>query len=331
MNRRDLLRTGIGVAALTALTAFVRETAAQGRYPEYPIRFIAPRAAGGVVDIAGRMWADRMTPYLGSRFIIENQTGGGGTIGATAVARAAPDGYTLLAGSGSELVVSYLIANKPTYDPINDFAAITINAVTVPAIMVRADLPVRTVPELVAYAKANRGKLSYGSAGAGTVGNLCGELFKQLTGLHDIVHVPYKGGNAALADLYGGQLPIVVASVSTQTMEMHKAGKLRILVASAQRRLTGAPEVPIGKDVGYPDFIAEMFMGVFAPAQTPRAIIDRISDASKQVMAQKDFQERLIQNGFEPVFDSGPEEAAAYLKVEIARWRPILEASGMKN
>jgi tripartite-type tricarboxylate transporter receptor subunit TctC len=329
MNRRELLTTGIGLTALTASS--LRPAAAQGKYPEYPIRFIAPRSAGGVVDIAGRMWADRMTPYLGGRFIIENQTGGGGTIGATAVARAAPDGYTLLAGSGSELVVSYLMASKPTYDPLKDFAAITINAVTVPAIMVRADLPIHNVAELIAYAKANRGKLSYGSAGAGTVGNLCGELFKHLTGLQDIVHVPYKGGNAALADLYGGQIPFVVASVSAQTINAQKAGKLRIIVASAQNRLTGAPDVPIGKDVGYPDFIAEMFMGAFAPAKTPRAIIDQISDASKKVMADREFQHKLIENGFEPILDSNPEQAAAYLKAEITRWRPILEASGLKN
>jgi len=329
MNRRELFKSGIGLAALTAAGPW--PAAAQSKYPEYPIRLIAPRAAGGVVDIAGRMWADRMTPHLGSRFIIENQTGGGGTLGATAVARATPDGYTLLAGSGSELVVSYLISQKPTYDPIRDFAAITINAVTVPAIMVRADLPIHSVPELIAYAKAHRGKLSYGSAGAGTVGNLCGELFKHLTGLSDIVHVPYKGGNAALADLYGGQIPFVVASVSAQTIAAEKAGKLRILVASGQNRLTGAPHVPIGKDVGYPDFIAEMFMGAFAPAKTPRAIIDQISDASKRVMADQDFQGKLIENGFEPILDSNPEQAEAYLKAEIARWRPILETSGLKN
>jgi tripartite-type tricarboxylate transporter receptor subunit TctC len=124
---------------------------------------------------------------------------------------------------------------------------------------------------------------------------------------------------------------MVVASVSAQTLELERAGKLRILVASAQRRLTGAPNVPIGADVGYPDFLAEMFMGAFAPAKTPRAIIDQISDASKKVMADKAFQERLIHNGFEPVFDSGPEQASAYLKAEITRWRPILETSGLKH
>jgi len=331
MNRRELLTRGLALGSLTTTAAMARPAFAQARYPEYPIRFIAPRAAGGVVDIAGRLWADRMGPYLGARFIVENQTGGGGTLGAVAVARAAPDGYTLLAGSGSELVISYLIATKPAYDPINDFAAITINAVTVPGIMVSTALPVRTVPELVAYAKANLGKLSYGSPGSGTVGNLCGELFKQLTGLPDIVHVPYKGGNNALADLYGGQIPMVSTSVSQQTVEAEKAGKLRMLVAAGTRRLTAAPDVPIGAEVGYPDLIAEMFMGAFAPAKTPRTIIDEISDASKKVMADKDFQRRLIENGFEPILDSDPAQATAYLKADIARWRPIIASSGLKN
>lgn len=331
MNRRALLTRGLALGSLIATAATRRPAFAQGHYPQYPIRFIAPRAAGGVVDIAGRLWADRMSQRLGARFIVENQTGAAGTLGAMTVARAAADGYTLLAGSGSELVVSYLIATKPAYDPINDFAAITINAVTVPGIMVSSALPVHSVPELIAYAKANPGKLAYGSPGAGTVGNLCGELFKQLTGLRDIVHVPYKGGNNALADLYGGQIPMVSTSVSQQTVEAEKAGKLRMLVAAGSRRLTGAPQVPIGADVGYPDLIAEMFMGAFAPARTPRAIIDQISDASKKVMADADFQRRLIENGFEPILDSDPDQATAYLKNEIARWRPILEAAGFKN
>ena len=311
----------------TAGTA--RPTFAQPRYPQYPIRFIAPRAAGGVVDIAGRLWADRMSHHLGARFIVENQTGGGGTLGTVAVARAPSDGYTLLAGTGSELVITYLMTNKSAYDPISDFAAITINAVAVPGIMVSTALPVHTVPELIAYAKANPGKLSYGSPGSGTIGNLCGELFKQLTGLHDIVHVPYKGGNNALADLYGGQIPMVSTSVSQQTVAAEKAGKLRMLVAAGTRRLTGAPDVPIGADVGYPDLIAEMFMGAFAPAKTPRAIIEQLLNASKKVMADEDFQRRL--NRFEPILGSDPDHAAAYLKREILRWRPILEAARIQE
>ncbi len=326
MRRRSVLALGLGSVAGVAFR--VLPAVAEEHYPEYPIRMIAPRSAGGVVDVAGRMWADRMKDHLGS-IIIENQTGGGGTLGAAMVAHAKPDGYTLLAGTGSELVISYLTASHPTYDPVKDFAPITINAVAVPAIMVNASLPVHNVQELVAYAKANSGRLVYGSAGVGTVGHLCGELFKALAGLPDLVHVPYRGAAPGLMDLYAGQIPIMVASVSTQTLAMQRDGKIRILVAAAERHLTGAPEIPIGTDVGYPDLIAQMFMGVFAPAGTPQPIVAQIAQASQVVMADKDFQNKLIASGFEPVLDSGPERSAQYVKADLARWAPIVKAAGL--
>jgi tripartite-type tricarboxylate transporter receptor subunit TctC len=327
MRRRRLLALGLvsGTAAVAsrALPAFAQE-----HFPEYPIRMIAPRSAGGVVDVAGRMWADRMKDHLGA-IVIENQTGGGGTVGAAMVAHAKPDGYTLLAGSGSELVVAYLTASHPTYDPVKDFAPITINAVSVPAIMVNASLPVHDVPELIAYVKANAGTLVYGSAGVGTIGHLCGELFKTLAGLPDLIHVPYRGANPGLMDLYAGQIPIMVASVSAQTLAMQRDGKIRILVAAAEHHLTGAPEVPIGTDVGFPDLIAEMFVGVFAPAGTPKPIVNQIAQASQIVMGDKEFQSKLIEGGFEPVLDSGPERSAQYLKADLARWAPIVKTAGL--
>jgi tripartite-type tricarboxylate transporter receptor subunit TctC len=326
MNRREALT--IGITSLTAAALRPLTAAAHDNYPDRAIRMIAPRTAGGVVDVAGRMWADRMKPFLGN-IIIENQTGGGGTLGASTVAHASPDGYTLLAGTGSELVIAYLIAKKPPYDPVKDFAAVTINAVAIPALMINASLPVHTLPELVAYAKANPGKLSYGSAGTGTIGHLCGELFKAQAGLPDIVHLPYKGGSAGLADLYSGQIPMMSVSVSTQTLTMQKNGKIRILVAAAERHLTGAPQVPIGADVGYPDLIAQMFMGVFAPAGTPRPIIDRISQASQRVMGDQEFQNRLVESGLEPVLDSNPEKAAKYVKDDLVRWAPVVKAAGL--
>jgi tripartite-type tricarboxylate transporter receptor subunit TctC len=326
VNRREAL--ALGVASMTAATLRPRTAAAQDKYPERTIRMVAPRSAGGVVDVAGRMWADRMKPYLGN-IVIENQTGGGGTLGATTVAHAQPDGYTLLAGTGSELVISYLIAKNPPYDPVKDFAPVTINAVAIPAIMINASLPVHNLPELVAYAKAHPGILSYGSAGTGTIGHLCGELFKSLAGLPDIVHLPYKGGSSGLVDLYSGQIPMMSVSVSTQTLAMQKNGKIRILVAAAERHLTGAPEVPIGADVGYPDLIAQMFMGVFAPAGTPRPIIDRIAQASQKVMADADFEHRLVESGLEPVSDSSPERAAKFVKDDLVRWAPVVKAAGL--
>ena len=157
--------------------------------------------------------------------------------------------------------------------------------------MVHESLPVQTLKELVAYAKANPGKLSYGSAGVGTSAHLCGELFKHLAGLPDIVHVPYKGANPGLADFYAGHLPMFAASISPQVMEMHRRGKIRILVAGSDRHLEGAPEIPTNVEAGFPDLVTLMFMGVFAPGGTPRPIIDQIAAATHQALADKDFQQ----------------------------------------
>jgi tripartite-type tricarboxylate transporter receptor subunit TctC len=312
------------MASLNMFPAF-----AQGNYPEQPIRLIVPRAAGGVVDVVARLWADRVKSQLGT-VVIENQGGGGGTIAAATVARAKPDGYTLLAGTTSELVISPVIMRTPSYDPVNDLAPIVTTAVSVSALMVHESLPVHTLQELIVYAKANPGKLSYGSAGVGTSAQLCAELFKQLAGLPDIVHVPYKGANPGLVDFYAGHLPMFAASISPQVLEMHRQGKIRILVAGTNRRLEAAPDIPISVDVGFPDLITLMFMGVFAPAGTPRPIIDRIASATHHVMADKEFQKRLILAGFEPVTDSGPEQTARFIKEELVRWTPLLKASGLK-
>ena len=237
MRRRDLLTLGLAsfAASFTALRAV-----AQAKYPTQPIKFIVPRAAGGVVDVVARLWAEQVKPQLGN-IVIENQGGGGGLIGATAVARAQPDGYTLLAGTTSELVISPVITTRPPYDPVKDLTPIALTAVSVSALMVHASLPVHSLQELVAYDKANPGKLVYGSAGVGTSAHLCGELFKQLAGLPDIVHVPYKGANPGLADFYSGQLPMFAASISPQVLAMHQAGKIRILVAGTDKHLRARP------------------------------------------------------------------------------------------
>jgi tripartite-type tricarboxylate transporter receptor subunit TctC len=196
--------------------------------------------------------------------------------------------------------------------------------------MVHESLPVHTLQELIAYAKANPGKLSYGSAGVGTSSHLCGELFKQLAGLPDVVHVPYKGANPGLVDFYAGHLPMFAASISPQVLDMHRAGRIRILVAGTDRRIVGAPDIPISIEVGFPDLITLMFMGVFAPAGTPRSIIEQVAGATHQVMADQQFQQRLIRAGFEPVTDSGPEQTAKFIREELVRWTPLLKASGLK-
>src|SRR6266571_8160045 len=284
MNRRQVFKIGLASLATPALTplAVLAQGSGQGsgqaRYPERPIRLVVPFAPGGATDVAGRLWAERMKPLIGT-VVVENKPSGGGAPGTTEVARAQPDGYTLLFGNTSTQVLLPVLMPKPPYDPVKDFTAIYILCVSPTVIVVNEKVPVRTLRELVAYAKANPGKLSYGSAGTGTSSHLCGELFKHLAGLPDIVHVPYKGAAPGLADFVSGHIPMMAAAVSPLALEMHRAGKIRILVAGTDRHLAGAPEIPIAAEAGFPDLITLMFMGLFAPAGTPRPIIDRLARA----------------------------------------------------
>lgn len=327
MHRRDVLAFGLASVSTAALRSL--PASAQATYPERPIRLVVPRAAGGVVDVVARLWAERAKPQLGG-IMIENQGGGGGTIAATAVARAAGDGYTLLAGTTSELVINPVIMSQPSYDPIKDLVPISITAISVSSLMVHESVPARTLQELIAYARANPGTLSYGSAGTGTPAHLCGELFKTLAGLPDIVHVPYKGAAPGLADFFSGHIPMMTASISPPVLDMHRAGKIRILVAGTNRRLAGAPDIPISTDVGFPDLITQQFMGLFAPAGTQKQIIEQIAGLTREITADKDFQNKLVQAGFEPVTDSGPQATANYVHEELVRWTPLLKASGLR-
>jgi tripartite-type tricarboxylate transporter receptor subunit TctC len=327
MRSRDVLASGMAALSL----AFTRSlpASAQSKFPDQPIKMVVPRSAGGVVDVVARIWGEQVKGELGS-VLIENIGGGGGTIAAAAVTRAKPDGHTLLAGTTSELVISPVIMSRPSYDPVKDLAPVAMTAVSISALMVHESVPAKTLQEFVAYAKANPGKLSYGSAGVGTSAHLCAELFKQLTGLQDIVHVPYKGANPGLADFYSGHLPMFAASISPQVLDMHRRGKIRILVAGSPKRLQGAPDIPISSEVGLPELITLMFMGVFAPAGTPRPVIDRIAAVSNEAMADKDVQAKLIKAGFEPVIGMGPDETAKFVHDELVRWTPLLKVSGIK-
>jgi tripartite-type tricarboxylate transporter receptor subunit TctC len=327
MRRRDVLAAGMATLSL-ALTRSL-PASAQSRFPDQTIKMVVPRSAGGVVDVVARIWAEQVKGDLGT-VLIENLGGGGGTIAATGVARAKPDGHTLLAGTTSELVISPVIMSRPPYDPVKDLTPVVMTAVSVSALMVHESVPAKTLQEFIAYAKANSGKLSYGSAGVGTSAHLCAELFKQLSGLHDIVHVPYKGANPGLADFYSGHLPMFAASISPQVLDMHRQGKIRILVAGSPKRLQGAPDIPISAEVGFPDLITLMFMGVFAPAGTPRTVIDQIAAASHRAMADPDVQAKLIKAGFEPVLGMGPEDTAKFVQDELVRWTPLLKVSGIK-
>jgi tripartite-type tricarboxylate transporter receptor subunit TctC len=327
MRRRDVLALGLSSLSLPLLSP--RAAHAQGTYPDQPIRFIVPRSAGGVVDVAARLWADRVRPQLGN-IIIENQGGGGGVIAAAAVARSRPDGYTLLAGTTSELIISPIIFSTAGYDPIKDLTPIALTAVSVSSLMVHGALPVKTLKELVAYAKANPGKLTYGSAGVGTSAHLCAELFKQIAGLPDIVHVPYKGANPGLTDFFSGRLPMFASSINPTIIQMHRDGKIRVLVAGNSKKLESAPEIPTNAEAGFPELVTVNFIGVFAPGATPKPVIDKVASVTRAITTDKDFQQKLVAAGYEPLVGMGPPETAKFVQEELTRWTPLLKASGIK-
>jgi tripartite-type tricarboxylate transporter receptor subunit TctC len=327
MNRRDLLGLGLASLSATALTALA--ASAQGKYPERPIKLMVAFSAGGVNDVVARQWAERVKTILGSVYV-ENQGGGGGVIGTSEIARAQPDGYTIGLGSTSTMVLNPMTMAKVPYDAAKDFVPIVIIAVSTTSIVVHESVPVRTLQELIAYAKANPGKLSYGSAGTGTMSNLSGELFKQLTGLNDLVHIPYKGAGPGITDLVSGHIPMMTPNVTGQVLEFHRTGKIRILAVNGAQRLGAAPDIPTAIEQGVPNMIGLLFLGLFAPAATPKPIIDRIVDATHTAMADADFQKVLLAAGLEPVPDSNSEKAKRFMDEEIARWGPVVKASGFK-
>jgi tripartite-type tricarboxylate transporter receptor subunit TctC len=316
------------IASLPAV-ALPRLGRAQGTFPERPIKLVVAFAAGGVNDVVARHWADRMRPLLGTVYV-ENQPGGTGIIGSGEVARAQPDGHTILLGSTSTMVLNPMTMAKVPYDVAKDFVPIAILAVSTTSIVVHPSVPVKSVRELIVYAKANPGKLAYGSAGAGTMTNLAGELFKQLTGLNDIIHVPYKGAGPGLSDLVSGHIPLMTPNITGPVLELHRTAKIRILAVNASERLTAAPDIPTAREEGLPNMIGQLFLGLFVPAGTPKAVVDRIAAATAKAMADPEFQKVLVASGLEAIADSNSEKARAFIDAEIARWGPVVKAAGFK-
>jgi tripartite-type tricarboxylate transporter receptor subunit TctC len=323
MNRREALAGSLTM--LAAAMAAQRGVA----YPDRPIKLVVPFSPGGATDVVGRLWADRIKPVLGT-VVTENRGGGGGVTGAAEVARAQPDGHTFLFGNTSTQVLIPAILHNPPYDPLKDFVGIYILCNTPTSIVVHASVPAHDLAELIAYAKTNPGKLSYGSAGAGTLTNLAGELFKQLIGAPDIVHIPYKGAAPGVADLASGHIPMMTPNVGAPLIELHRAGKVRILAVNAAKRIKAAPDIPTAVEAGLPGMIAGNLNGLFAPAGVAEPIIERLADATRQIMADADVQRILVASGFEPITDSGPEATRQLITEELARWTPVIKATGLK-
>ena len=324
MDRRDVLKFGLAAsAAAIAPRAFAQA------FPNRPIKLVVPFSAGGVNDIVGRQWAERMKPLLGSVFI-ENLGGAGGTLGVMEVQRADPDGHTILLGSTSTMVLNTMNAVKVSYDPVKDFVPIAIFCVSSTSIAVHPSVPATNVKELVAYVKANTGKLSYGSAGTGTMSHLSGELFKQLTQTTDVVHVPYKGAGPGIADLVSGHIPMMSPNVTGQLLEFHSTGKIRILAVNSPGRLKAAPGIPTAIEQGVPNMVGQLFLGIYAPAKTPAPVVERLIDASRKALAEAAFEKTLIDSGFETASYFG-DSALKYMAEEHVRWKPVIDAIGLKT
>jgi tripartite-type tricarboxylate transporter receptor subunit TctC len=326
LPRRRFLKFAASAAALPAVSRASRAET----FPSRPIRLVLPFPPGGVFDIVGRPWADKVKTSLGAVFV-ENMPGAGGSLAAAAVAHAAPDGYTIFLGSSSIHLAELILREHPLLNPMKDLVPISMVAITAFAIAVHPSVPAQTLTELVAYIKANPGKLSYGSAGAGTMNHLSGELLKSLAGITDLPHVPYRGAGPALADVMGGQIPMIIPAMTSQVLEFHRTGKLRLLAITNPTRLPVAPEIPTAVEAGVPGLVAQQILPLFAPAGTPAEAIAQVAQANHTAMADKTYQQSLVAAAVIPVVtDWSTEEFNHFMDEEVARWTPVVKKIGIR-
>lgn len=315
----------LALAALSAFALLAGGAAAQP-YPSRPVRVIVPFAPGGATDIIARLVAQKLADRLGQSVVVENKPGAGTTIGNAEVAKAKPDGYTLLFAP-TPFVISQVVYPTLPYDPQKDFAPVSLLAVSPFILVVNAAFPAKSTAELVAIAKAKPGTVTFASAGNGTVPHLAGELFKLRAGI-DIVHVPYKGGGPAIVDLVSGQVPMMFAT-PIEVSQHVQSGRLRVLGATSLARLAAMPDVPTLSESGYPDFEVLSFFGVLAPAGTPPEIVNRVAADLAAVMEMSDVRERFAQQSAEARV-LGPAAFSAFLARERDKWADIVKRSGAK-
>jgi tripartite-type tricarboxylate transporter receptor subunit TctC len=325
-DRRGFLALAAGAAGLAAAPGVLWADT----YPSRPVRLVLPFPPGGVFDIVGRPWADKVSKSgkLGTVFV-ENQPGAGGSVAAASVAHSAPDGYTIFLGGSSIHLAEMVLREHPLLDPMKDLVTMSMVAITGFAITVHPAVPAQNLKELIDYVKANPGKLTYGSAGAGTLNHLSGELLKSLTGITDLPHVPYRGAGPALADVIAGQIPIVIPAMTSQVLEFHRAGRLRLLAITNPTRLPIAPEIPTAVET-VPGLVTEQVLGLFAPAGVPQPIVTQIAAANATVMADSAYSRSLVDAAVIPVPDWTVERFNQFMKDDVARWTPLVKAIGIK-
>jgi tripartite-type tricarboxylate transporter receptor subunit TctC len=318
---------GFAALALAAVLCGAVLPAAAQDYPTRPITLVVPFAPGGSTTIVARLVGDRLAEALGQQIVIDNRPGAGGTVGTRQVAKSAPDGYTIVLGYTGTLAIGPSLFPNVGYDVRKDFAPIGRIATAPNSLVVHPSFNVHSVAELVAYAKANPGKVNYGSAGVGTVSHVAGEYFANTAGIK-ITHIPYKGTGPALTDLLGGHIPMAFAPIPA-VHESAKSGLLRMLAVTSATRSALMPEVPTIAETALPGFEAVLRYGLAAPAGTPRPIIDRLNKEMRKVIMSDDLRNRLAIEGAEPL-PSSPEEYGVDIDREETQWSKVVKASGAK-
>ena len=301
--------------------------AAAQTYPNRPVRIVAPFPAGGGLDLVSRALGQRLSTALGQSIIIDNRSGADGMIGTEQVAKAAPDGYTLLISSTGPMVINPALNIKMPYDTLRNFAPITLVVVQSLCLVVHPSLPVKSVKELIALAKAKPGQLNYGSGGIGNGAHLAGEIFRTITSI-DIVHVPYKGAAPAVVDLLAGQVQMMLNSIPV-LLPFIKSAKLRALAVGADKRMAILPEVPTMRESGIAKFDANSWYGFFAPAGTPKEIVSRLNYESAKILRSQEMRDFMSPQGAEAIGDS-PEEFSAHIRSELAKWAQAVKTAGVR-
>jgi tripartite-type tricarboxylate transporter receptor subunit TctC len=296
-------------------------------YPNKPIRWVVPYPGGGITDSVTRIVTQKMATSLGQPIVVDNRPGANSILGTDLVAKAAPDGYTIVTVIAGHAANATLYQGKLSYDPVKSFAPISLAGIAPLILTVNNNFPAKDVKELIAYAKANPGKVNFGSSGIGAAAHLTTELLKQTAGI-DMVHVPFKGTAPALTALIAGDIQILV-DVPSSLMPHARGGKIRALAMFSAKRIQGAPEVPTMAQAGGPPLESSTWVLFLAPAGTPREIVNRLAAETRKAINESDIRERFNQIGIEAVGNS-PEEAAKFMQDEVAKWAKVINTAGVK-
>ena len=325
LHRRTIIRTAV-LALCAAAVPFAPQAAAQA-WPSKPITYVVPFPAGGTTDVLARIIGQKLGPALGTTIVVENKPGAGGNVGSEFVARAAPDGYTILGGTISSHSINVSLYPKLPYDPVTSFQPITLIGTNPNILVVPASSPYKSVQDVTAALKAKPGSLSYASAGNGTSQHLSAELYKFLAGI-DMVHIPYKGSGPAIQDVMGGQVPMMF-DTSVVAGPHIESGRLRALAVTSGKRASAFPNVPTMAESGVPGYDVVSWQAIFAPAGTPKPIVDRLHAELAKILQDPEVRDRLAKLGLDP---SGmtPAELTAFQRTEIDKWAKVIKAANIK-